>query len=208
MAMEATHVRFARDLAERLGVSDFAAYYSGAVYPDSRYATGIPRTATHNDPLCPQDPFQHGLGDFEKGWATHLLYDHESMMARRSALTMVSEELRKDDWAFFTSVKLVEDMESVRQLGEDMRILRELKMTERPCGEAVEPMERYYADLRAAYAPACDDASDYRAFSVKLGIAPDRADRMVALAERFLSDPATATAILNVYPTVVSRYAR
>lgn len=206
--MEATHVRFARDLAGRLGVLDFAAYYSGAVYPDSRYATGIPRTATHNDPMCPQDPFQNGLGDFEKGWATHLLYDHESMVARRGALTMIPDELRKDDWAFFTSVKLVEDMESVRQLGEDIAILRELRPTERPCGEAVAPMERYYADLREAYATACEEVADYRAFSVKLGIAPDRADRMVTLAERFLADPATAAAILNVYPTVVSRYAR
>lgn len=206
--MEATHVRFARDLAERLGVLDFTAYYSGAVYPDSRYATGIPRTATHNDPLCPQDPFQPGLSDFEKGWATHLIYDRASTMVRRETLAMIPEELRKDDWAFFTSVKLVEDMESVRQLGEDMAILRELAMARRPCGEEAAPMERYYADLRAAYAPACDDASDYRAFSVKLGIAPDRADRMVALAERFLADPSIARAILDVYPRVLSRYAR
>ncbi len=206
--MEATHVRFARDLAVRLLVTDRAAYYSGAVYPDSRYATGIPRTATHNDALCPQDPFQHGLGDFEKGWATHLAYDQASVLVRRETLTMIPEELRKDDWAFFTSVKLVEDMESVRQLGTDMAILRELAMTQRPCGEETAPMERYYADLRAAYAPACDDASDYRAFSVKLGIAPDRADRMVGLAERFLADPAIAKTILDVYPRVLSRYAR
>lgn len=206
MAMEATHVRFARDLSERLGVLDFVAYYSGAVYPDSRYATGIPRTATHNDSLCPQDPFQHGLGDFEKGWATHLIYDRESMLARREALTMIPDEFRNDGWAFFTSVKLIEDMESVRQLGEDIAILRELRLTERPCGEETAPMERYYADLREAYATACDDIADYRAFSVKLGIAEERADRMAGLAHRFLSDPAIVKAILDVYPRVLSPY--
>lgn len=209
MAMEATHVRFARDLAGTLGVTDEGAYYSGAIYPDSRYATGIPREATHDGPACPRNPFAPGLSDFEKGWATHLLYDRESGPARKEALAgLVRDEDQSDGWAFHTALKLVEDMESVRVLGKDAAILRSVRAFKRPLGEDSSTVDRYYADMRAAYEAPCDSPTDYVAFSVKLGIPRARADRMVALAAGFHADTAVRKAILGIYSNIRSHYAR
>ena len=202
MAMEATHVRFARDLAGRLDARDLDAYYSGAVYPDSRYATGIPRAATHQDDRCPNDPFARGLSDFEKGWATHIAYDQKASVVRQETLAMIPDECRADNWAFATAVKLVEDLESVRLLGDDMSILRRIKLVLRPYGEDPEIMERYYADLREAYATPCESVFQYLPFSLKLGIAPERAARMAGLADRLASDPAIRSAILSIYSKV------
>ena len=67
-------MRFARDLASLAGVVDEAAYYAGAIYPDSRYLTGVSREQTHRIDV-PTFPFTNDQTDFQKGWATHLLYD-------------------------------------------------------------------------------------------------------------------------------------
>ncbi|NBS41883.1 hypothetical protein EBS80_04485 [bacterium] len=201
MAMEGTHVRFARDLAETLGVVDRRAYYSGAVYPDSRYLTGIPRTATHNGD-SPDDPFAPGLTDFEKGWATHVQYDRESVIFKRTAFTWVTKE-DPDQWVHYTSMKLVEDMRSVRELGEDVTILREIAFVERPRGEDPTIMETYYADLREAYQTQCGDPNDYRAFSLKNGIDEPRVNRMILLAESYLNSDAIVASIHSVYDHVL-----
>jgi hypothetical protein len=204
MAMEATHIRFARDLATSMRVTDFVSYYSGAVYPDSRYATGVPRFATHLGASCPRDLCTSDMTDFEKGWATHLCYDRTSAAIRRETLVGIPDEWRADDWAFATAVKLVEDMESVRALGADIALARNLVATEHPCGEDLRVMERYYADLCAAYASACDDPEDYRAFSIRMGIASVLADRMIALARNLAADSAILRAIAGVYPCALT----
>lgn len=201
MAMEGTHVRFARDVMKLLGVEDAKAYYSGSVYPDSRYLTKLPRTATHNED-SPDDPFAAGLSDFEKGWATHLFYDRESIVFKRTAFTWITKE-DPDQWVHFTSMKLVEDQRSVKELGADVTILRELARTECPRGEDVATMETYYADLREAYVPSCQDPNDYRAFSLKNGIDAPRVNRMIMLAESYLQNDAIVASIHSVYDHVL-----
>jgi hypothetical protein len=201
MAMEATHVRFARDLAPRLSVTDRTTYYSGAVYPDSRYVTGIPRMATHGEG-CPRDPFAPGLSDFEKGWATHLLYDERAALEKRTALTIIPNEFRDDDWAFATAVKLIEDMESIRQLGDEIGLIRFVTTTICPLRENPDTMESYYQDLRKAYETQADGIDGYAAFSIKIGIAPARVERMIGLAKAFAADPNTVSAIHSIYNSV------
>ena len=83
MAMEMTHVRFAKELQEILNVSDVNAYYCGAIYPDSRYFTGLPRVRTHGEHSPKLSSLQNAT-DFEKGWATHLYYDEVATAKLRS----------------------------------------------------------------------------------------------------------------------------
>lgn len=201
MAMEGTHVRFARDVIALLGVEDPGAYYSGSVYPDSRYLTAVPRAATHGDE-APDDPFVPGLSDFEKGWATHLFYDRESVIFKRTAFTWITKE-DPDQWVHYTSMKLVEDQRSVRELGADISILRELACVACPRGEDRATMEAYYADVREAYATSCEQADDYRAFSLKMGIDEPRANRMIMRAESYLQNDAIVASIHSVYDHVL-----
>ncbi len=199
--MVGTHVRFARDVKPLLSVADERAYYSGAVYPDSRYLTQLPRTVTHDEDSA-DDPFVVGLSDFQKGWATHLLYDRESIIFKRKAFTWVTQE-DPDPWVHYTSMKLVEDRWSVRELGDDARLLRELAYAESPRGEDVALMDRYYADMREAYEVQNDDSRTYRAFSLKMGIDEPRVNRMIMLAESYLQHDAIVASIQSVYAHVL-----
>lgn len=73
MALEATHIRFAFDLKAIYGVQDIERYISGAIYPDSRYITGVDRLITH--PEHYRDWDLKNINDFQKGWFAHLLAD-------------------------------------------------------------------------------------------------------------------------------------
>ena len=213
MAMEGTHVRFARDLAAHLKIVNFDAYYSGAVYPDSRYITGIPREETHGE-HCPHDPFTAGLTDFEKGWGTHLVYDAMASLEKETALATTTglwgkqpgcDEMREDGWAFHSAIKLVEDRQSLALLGDDYSIALNLRMIDRPRGEDEATMRRYYGDLRDAYAGTWT-FEEYHVTSMKWGMPKERVDRMIELARRFDADPAIFAAIQKLYPTVLERY--
>ena len=51
MAFTATHIKFALDFKDKYDIKDLSHYLSGAIYPDSRYVTGIDRNLTHNSDL-------------------------------------------------------------------------------------------------------------------------------------------------------------
>ena len=72
MSLEATHIRLALDLQDRLNISDRKKYISGTVYPDSRYISKIDRRFTHNPELVNE---LDGSDDFLKGMAVHYLCD-------------------------------------------------------------------------------------------------------------------------------------
>lgn len=113
MAMEFTHLRFAVDLAPNLNVGDMTAYLSGSIYPDSRYVTRIPRNLTHG-PDSPHNPFASDLDDFQKGWATHLLYDEKSLQKYKDLSPWPERKIVGfgEEWIFVTAEKLIEDLVS------------------------------------------------------------------------------------------------
>jgi hypothetical protein len=153
MAMEATHVRFALELAGVLGVKDLRAYLSGAVYPDSRYLTGVARSATHAEG-SPQDPFASGLSDFERGWATHIVYDaHTSELARCELDVLLPDAWQAENWRWpwVTARKLVEELGTCRLMGERVTVMQTLEPVEYPFGENREVMEKYYEIQRKGY---------------------------------------------------------
>lgn len=204
MAMEGTHVRFARDLAAHLKVVDFDAYYSGTVYPDSRYPSGISRDLTHGAD-CPHDPFAPGLTDFERGWGAHLVYDALAALEKETALAMIGDDVREDGWSFHMAIKLVEDRQTFSFFRDDRSILLGLRMVERPNGEDEAVLRNYYDDLHAAYAGSCE-FEDYRRTLLLWGVPVERVDRMIELARRFEDDPEIFAAIKAIYPTVLERY--
>ena len=51
MALAATHIRLAIDMAGRYPIKRFSEFISGTIYPDSRWLTGIDRDLTHGPAL-------------------------------------------------------------------------------------------------------------------------------------------------------------
>lgn len=112
--MQATHIRFALRLAQDLEIESMGRYLAGAIYPDSRYVTGVPRHITH--PYDTHlDPHKDGFSDFEKGWSTHLLYD--SLQGRHLKDIFDIDKIvgQNEDWIKITAAKFLEEEISVQQ---------------------------------------------------------------------------------------------
>jgi len=152
MAMELTHVRFARDLKERLSIENESAYYTGTIYPDSRYMTRIDRNLTHAG-SSPQDPFAGGLSDFEKGWTTHLFYDHHAhpLYVQFSPWPEEKAQPGNQVWQFISAAKVVEDMQSYQAMNGDVDMMLNIDFSERPNSEDPTVMSAYAQIQRILY---------------------------------------------------------
>ena len=162
--MELTHIRFARDLKDRLSIEDADSYYAGAIYPDSRYLTKISRNQTHAG-LSPQDPFAGGLSDFEKGWATHVLYDrlaHPQYVAL-SPWPEKKTEPWNDVWQFISAAKVVEDLQSYEAMRGEVEMILDIEFSERPNHEDPEVM-RQYAQIQNTLYRQLPTLQQYREF--------------------------------------------
>jgi len=201
MAMQATHVLFARDLAKFLEVKDQNAYYSGAIYPDTRYATKIDRNLTHGVP-APQDPFAIGLTDFERGWATHNLYDLEA--GKELELILKKKTQGPEGWTGYTAAKIFEDRHSWKKLGKDAKIFASLKFDKPYRKESLEQLNSFTDMLRKLYIPE-PTTEAYEYLCRGFGISEERMKLVEAAEERFTSEPAVGEQILAVYETVLQR---
>lgn len=203
MAFEATHLRFARDLQNRLDIANQSEYLAGSVYPDSRYVTRIHRDMTHGED-APHDPFQSSLSDFEKGWATHLLYDRLSS-ERMQSLRPLPGTIKgfNDVWIHRTAEKLIEDMASFRVLGENRSLLRSVQSTTCPRNEPVERLRDYYELIQQIYH---DEQMTIHAYDVMwdaFHIPPDIAARVNAAFEQIGKDVTSVREIESVYGYVL-----
>ena len=203
MAMEVTHVRFARDLKDVLDIEDDVSYYSGSVYPDSRYFTGNRRRSTHGQGN-PVNPFVEGLSDFEKGWASHFLYD-KLAKPHYKKLSPCSDDkpgIYNRYWQFSTAEKVIEDMNSWDRLGDDREIVTSLQINERPRGEDPALLEKYYSSLRDSYKKPLT-LEVYVAFWETM--IPDK--EVIAIlknnVEQIQADETMVKKIQNIYPKVL-----
>jgi hypothetical protein len=107
MALPATHIRFAAAIADRFGMSDSNAYYSGTLYPDSRWVSGVARNKTHDQRfLSPDFPSD----DFTRGWHVHCVCDriqaeiHDEILGDLSMMTVNAR------WVRLSAAKVVQDI--------------------------------------------------------------------------------------------------
>lgn len=204
MAFEATHIRFALDLAARLKIQDISAYLSGSIYPDSRYATGISRNITHGG-KAPQDPFVKGLDDFHKGWATHLLYDELGIEKYKnlSPTPNIKIEGFGDLWVFTTAEKLIEDMECFKALGKQRGLIQDIQPPEVLNNENKEHLNKYYADIKQLYTKS-PTLSGYYNLMTKWHIPDQVANAVYDLTESFQKNPSMIEQINDIYQEIVS----
>ena len=114
MSFQSTHLHFADEIKNILLVKDLTRYFSGALYPDSRYITKIDRDKTHSDVKLSTGKIINLKDDFHKGWQAHLIYDQLGI----NKLKMITleqkykpDEMKKEEiWIPVTAAKLVEDL--------------------------------------------------------------------------------------------------
>lgn len=205
MAFEMTHLRFAMDLAPQLDIKDLPSYLAGTIYPDSRYVTGIQRDLTHGQGV-PEDPFADGLDDFHKGWATHILYDHEGIQKYKDLSPWPERKIVGfgEEWIFTTAVKLVEDFLSY----DTMAVTREMieGLTPPAPLNLDDPglLASYYQDNKTIY-QSRPTLEDYRRIMHGWHIEDKIIDQLMAKTKEFQKDKNVVEKISRIYPEILAQ---
>lgn len=109
MSLEATHFRFSLAIKDDLGVLDLEKYVAGAIYPDTRYLTGIHRNLTHD---LKYFTGKKNLSDFEKGWLSHIIGDKIFKEVTEDKFgDMILFEDPGHRWPVITAIKIIQDIE-------------------------------------------------------------------------------------------------
>ncbi|MDH4329951.1 MAG: hypothetical protein OEV93_00135 [Candidatus Moranbacteria bacterium] len=168
MALQASHIRFALELKERMGVNDLKEYVSGSVYPDSRYVTGIDRRLAH--PVF--EEFEYGDSDFRKGWYTHLALDLAQGNIMEEILGMSFSEIAAGNsvWIAFSAAKMIQDMFDFEKV--DFEAIKEgVLVTQIPNSEDTQKLKEHYELTVGMYASKKKlGIEDYEGLWLDMGI--------------------------------------
>lgn len=201
MALEATHIRFALDLKDVYEVRDVDAFVSGAVYPDSRYVTGIDRLATHPDDYLHDPMFR--ASDFKKGWHAHLLGDTVQGSGMTKLLPMVKSGPGEESWIERTAIKILQDIDDVNKFA-IADFLPSLAHVENPNGEDMDVMRGYNKLFENTYKdPANTSIDDLYEMWAAFGVGDELRARVKETAERFAQDSAVMEGVKNLYDTML-----
>lgn len=146
MALEATHIRFALDLKDKLEVKELDKYLSGTIYPDSRYITKIDRKLTHNNDYAKKEFYNDD--DFKKGWAVHLICDtlQKDIIKElfSDLLKDAGEEIvyGKENWIIRTAIKIIQDISDAEFIG-TKNYIKYLGYINNPNNENLDLIKKY-----------------------------------------------------------------
>ncbi|MFA4846252.1 MAG: hypothetical protein WC654_06890, partial [Patescibacteria group bacterium] len=172
-------------------------------YPDSRYMTKINRNFTHAG-ISPQDPFVAGLSDFEKGWATHLLYDHHAHPLYVQLSPWHDEKVQQGNhvWQFISAAKVVEDMQSYHAMDGEVEMILGIDFLQRPNDEDPLVMQAYAQIQKTLYQqpPTMDH---YRDFWVTLSSNVEVIDGVMKHVKEMLNNDDLQERIRHVYGSVL-----
>lgn len=189
MALTATHLRFALEMKDVLQVQHMERYLSGAMYPDSRYFTGVAREVTHDESLFSGDVLT--MDDFHRGWAMHLACDRfqgeamKQLFPEEASLTKPGEE----GWIFRTALKVLQDIDDAKQFDAN-HFVRMMTWYQSPYGnETSEQLEQYFGLYRDLYASGDVTIEEEMAVWVKAGMDEKLVDRVKEKAYRMKETP-------------------
>lgn len=150
MALPATHIRFAEMVAADLGVTDRGAYFTGTLYPDSRWLTGLDRERTHADQIL--DP-AFASDAFSLGWHIHCVCDRIQGTLFDQLLDGLEALDGHARWVRLAAAKVVQDRHDAGCIDLKSR-LRLLTPPQAPNGESADRLWAYLQLVRRAYCAA------------------------------------------------------
>ncbi len=205
MAWEWTHVRFAHDVKNRFDVSDLEAYYSGSIYPDSRYPSGIARDLTHDESFR-QEAF-YNQSDFHKGWMVHLLYDRVQFSVMGEDFTDILKEAHDDreNWQLRTALKILQDIDDQKQFSDDA-IRQSVRYVLAPNSEDVHVLETYNTYFRTFYDATPVNVASYKDYFKTFGISSLDAESICHIAVDFQDRETVMRKVCNMYDRTMLAY--
>ena len=203
VALPATHLRFAAALADQLAVSDWEAYISGTLYPDSRWVTGVARHKTHDmrflDPAFATD-------DFTRGWHIHCVCDqiqgdiHAEFLGD---LALLTPEVR---WIRMSAAKVIQDMHDAAD-GKLSDYLPLLKSCRTPNQEYGADIDNYFGFVKQAYHHLSPmDWQDYARLWGQVGLDRSMVLKIEEEMQRMRLDTKLITILSTAFDQMVVRY--
>lgn len=209
MAVAATHIRFALDLAKKLQVKDVNKYISGTIYPDSRYVTGIERKLTHDQKMFDGDILK--LDDFKKGWHVHLICDRLQKEITKEKFGEIFVKAGKDQaqgsefWVNLTSLKIVQDIFDAQEF-EIKKYLPCLDYIENPNGENINKLKEYKNIFQDLYSGAMPPSVEQYVTMWKLmQIGDELAEQIKNQTTEYLANAAVVSKVKNIYSEMIKR---
>lgn len=176
MALPATHMRFAIELAGRLPVASHAAYLAGTLYPDSRWLTGLGRDATHADVHLQR---RFATTDFRLGWHVHCQCDQIQTTLLQQAFPVLDKLDDSRRWIHLSALKMIQDNGDLEAVDME-RGMRGLVAFETPNNEDPERIQAYFEGVRRIYSGKTKmRPEDYRRLWQMVGLASERLDAIM-----------------------------
>lgn len=207
MSLEATHIRFALDLQNNYQIENIDKYISGAVYPDSRYVTGIERKLTHDNRfLLPE----FATDDFRKGWQTHQICDLVYTAIRKKIFPeffpINFEAYEEGEWILSTAMKIIQDMDDM-QLFDIQHYLKCLEYVDNPNGESLTAIKDYNEILINLYrAKKVTGIEENIKMWYAFGVEARLCERVRVNTEKFLKDPGIIVRLKLIYQEMIDSY--
>lgn len=208
MALTATHIRFALDLKDKYQAKNIPKYITGALYPDSHYKTRINRELTHPIDFQNWDPLT--LGDFKKGWLTHLYCDKlQSNIVKKFFPEYFDHNpigFATEAWIILTAIKLLQDQDDIKKF-EITSNLPNVNYAEVHNNESLEDVKSYYNLLINVYSDKDEpDFDDYLASFKGLGLPSELGDRIILKAKELQQDKIALEKIYRIYDEMLNYY--
>lgn len=205
MSLEATHIRFALALMDEYKIEDINKYIAGAIYPDSRYITGIKREATHHDRFLSPD---FADDDFKRGWQAHKICDHVSYIVMKRLFPEIfpNDDYDKQTWINSTAIKIIQDIDDV-QLFDIQKYLECLEYAHNPNDEDIKEIKRYNNIMVDLYkGKKYIVVEDSIAMWIALGQDEEVCEQVRIKTKIFLNDSEMLKRIKSIYDEIINSY--
>jgi hypothetical protein len=203
MALEATHIRFALDIRDQYNVQDIEKYISGAIYPDSRYVTGIDRSLTHNDDIM---LLEFAKDDFKKGWQAHQICDVVQGEILTDLLLDRDDDWDERRWIKISAVKIIQDMNDMKCFDLQSN-LKYLEYAFNPNSENIDDIKKYNQIMIDLYKNKKETTiEDNYKMWIALGVDAGQGKKIKIKTEEFLSDNKLVKKIHSIYNKMLKRY--
>lgn len=202
MALPATHIRFALDLAHRFPITYLDRYIAGTLYPDSRWLTGVDRLKSHDQKyLTPDFPGS----EYTYGIHIHCVCDRIQSLVFAERLPGLAGLNDQDRWVYLSAAKMIQDRFDMQEF--DLQsCLPFLTYAETPNYEDVKGVLAFNRIIQNAYRHKQQlDFQDYFDLWVHVSLSPDTAAEMVSEMRRMAGDEDLVQLIKNSYGETLGR---
>jgi hypothetical protein len=205
MALPATHIRFALDLLHRFPIENVAQYISGALYPDSRWLTGVDRVMSHADrylePDFPDSEYTFGIH-------IHCVCDSVQTYAFEAWLPDMHGLEDQARWLYLSAAKMIQDRFDMQQF--DLQAyLPFLDYAENPNHENIDRVKAFNRIIQNSYNNKKTlGFQDYYNLWIHVGLSPDTAGEMVREMEHMDKDEPLVRSINRSYDEMLQEISR